>query len=178
MASKIKVTYTDYENYCKIADELQYKCPKWPTKDDIRQKIFPNLECMLPFLTWVLETAPTPITAADKESKEILTAISKEYYTMVEYIPDARKNKAYGLPIQMTYDEYEEMCREAEKSKKVIRKWPTIEQVKRYGLQRFKAKLPWYILVLEKAPEPVTPEEKECRNYINALLRTNIQFTE
>lgn len=179
MAEKIYVTYEQYGNYCGNADKIPYQCPKWPAKEDIRDKILPNLDTMLPFLVWVLETTPEPKTQEEKEVKEMLESIQKEFYEFVDEIPENHKNKSVsGLPIKMTYDEYEAMCEAASASGTKIRKWPTVDQVKKYGLSKFKEKLPWYIKVIETAPDPSTPEEKACWHYINKLILANVQFTD
>lgn len=177
-SKKIIVPYNQIVQYRKDAKKIAYKCPRWPTMTEINTKILPNLDAMLPFLMWVNETAPKPTTQEEKMAKAALIEIMKGNFKYEKTVGEPKKSLPRITPIEMTWEKYEEMFLAAENSTKGIKKWPTMEEIKKRDPSKFKEMLPWYIEVLESTPTPSTEEEKECWRYINDLIRTNVHFIE
>lgn len=63
----------DLDKLCEDFEEMKFKAEAWwPTVEEIRTLIEPNLKEMLPFALWITETADTPQTDADKEAQKYL----------------------------------------------------------------------------------------------------------
>lgn len=177
MAEKIKVLSSDYEKYCADAEAMRYKCTKWPELEDIRDKIMTNLKIMLPFIAWILYTAPEPVNKREEDVKYFLDSITKEYYEYVEKEEELDEIPVSEKIIEMSFDSYVEECEKAEEIGPVAEGWPTLEELKRDGVRNLKKNLKKYIRLTEMTPCN-TPEEKECCKYLNRLITANIRFYE
>ena len=177
MAEKIKVLNGEYEKFCTDAEEMKYKCRSWPEITDIRDKILPNLEAMLPFIAWVLYTAPEPTNRREEDVKHFLHSITKDYYEYVEDEKDLDDVPIGTKQIEMPFDTYITLCDEAESMGPDPDGWPSLEQVKKEGIRSLKKNLKRYIRLAEVTP-CTTKEEKDCCQYLNRLIQANVRFTD
>lgn len=70
---KPEITYDEYELLTQRISKNPYKCKTWwPTIEEIKERIEPNLEKNFEFLIWIMETANDPITEAEKECKSYI----------------------------------------------------------------------------------------------------------
>ena len=73
---KVQMTLKAYDNLCDRLCENEYQCGEWwPTIEDIQTYIEPEPEKYLEFMVWITETATTPQTEEEKESKNMLNRI-------------------------------------------------------------------------------------------------------
>ena len=63
----------DLDKLCEDFEEMKFKAEAWwPTVEEIRTLIEPNLKEMLSFALWITETADPPQSDADKEAQKYL----------------------------------------------------------------------------------------------------------
>ena len=68
-----------FEEYDILADRLSknnFKCGDWwPTVEEIKEKIEPNVSKYIEFLIWITETADMPETPEQKASKKYINQL-------------------------------------------------------------------------------------------------------
>lgn len=177
MQEKIKVLSSDYDMFCANAEKMRYKCQKWPELSDIRDKIMPNLKDMLPFIAWILYTAPDPANSRERDVKHFLDTITREYYEYVDEPEDMDQIPVCASPMVMTFDEYIALCESAEEKGPDPDGWPSLAELKSDGVRMLKKNLKKYIRLMEATP-CTTPKEKECCQYLNRLVQMNLRFVD
>ena len=70
---KKELTMEKLDALCEKFDSFPFKCGAWwPTIQEIKTHIEPNLKGNLEFLIWIAETADTPRTEQERESKKYI----------------------------------------------------------------------------------------------------------
>jgi hypothetical protein len=70
---KKEMSYEKFDALCDRFDVAPFKCgARWPTILEIKEYIEPKIEQNLEFLIWIAETADSPKTEAEKESKKYI----------------------------------------------------------------------------------------------------------
>lgn len=70
---KTTISFDDYDILTERLNNNNFKCGDWwPTIEEIKTYIEPNLNKNLEFLIWITETADTPRTEEQKASKKYI----------------------------------------------------------------------------------------------------------
>lgn len=87
---KKKMTFSEYENEIERLENIGIE-PKgfWPTVEEIRTEIEPNVRHELPFLIWLAELNPT--RHLSKEDKECSNYVRRLINSNLELVYDEEK---------------------------------------------------------------------------------------
>lgn len=67
------MTYDDFDAMCERLNALNFKCGAWwPTLDDVKKCIEPNIKSNMEFAIWITETASEPKTEEERQVKHYL----------------------------------------------------------------------------------------------------------
>lgn len=70
---KTTMSFDDYDILTERLSNNTFKCGDWwPTVEEIKQYIEPQLTKNIEFLIWIAETADSPQTEEEKESKKYI----------------------------------------------------------------------------------------------------------
>lgn len=73
---KTNMSFSELDALCNRVGDNSYKCGDWwPTIEEIKTYIEPNLSKHVEFLCWILETADAPVTKEQIESKKYINAL-------------------------------------------------------------------------------------------------------
>ena len=69
----VDFTQTEFDKLCDYMDELSFRCSSWfPTIEEIKEKLEPNIERDIYFAIWILETSDEPTTRSGIEARRYL----------------------------------------------------------------------------------------------------------
>ena len=72
----VNMTQAKFDELCNSLSQMQYKCEDWfPTLDEIKTLLEPNIEHDIKFALWILETGPAPKTQDQKEARRYLMSL-------------------------------------------------------------------------------------------------------
>lgn len=67
------MSFDEYDTLIDRLNDNSFKCEDWwPTVEEIKEKIEPDLQKNLEFLIWIMETAQPPETEEQKASKKYI----------------------------------------------------------------------------------------------------------
>lgn len=67
------MTYDDFDAMCERLGSLNFKCDSWwPTMDEVKSHIEPNIKSNMEFAIWITETASEPQTDEERRVKRYL----------------------------------------------------------------------------------------------------------
>lgn len=70
------ITQSRFNEMCEAFDEMQYRCGDWfPTMDEIKKYLEPNIERDYKFAIWILETSDKPNTPEKVEARRYLMSL-------------------------------------------------------------------------------------------------------
>lgn len=73
---KKEITYDELDAMLDRFDKAKYKCGNWwPSLEEIKQYIEPDIKNKLEFALWISETATEPITDEDKIARQYLNKL-------------------------------------------------------------------------------------------------------
>ena len=82
---KSTLTFDDYDTLTDRLNNNNYKAEDWwPTVEEIKTYIEPNLNKNFEFLIWITETADAPVTEEQKESKKYINNLLIKTLKLVE----------------------------------------------------------------------------------------------
>lgn len=70
------LSYDDIDALCERISDNKYKCGAWwPSLEEIKTKIEPDMDANIEFAIWISETAEEPVTDAQKEASTYLRSL-------------------------------------------------------------------------------------------------------
>lgn len=82
---KSTITFEELDKLNERLNDNSFKCGDWyPTIEEIKEYIEPNINKNLEFLCWILETAEPPVTKEQIESKKYINKLLIKYLKIVE----------------------------------------------------------------------------------------------
>lgn len=70
------ITQSKFDEMCDAYDAMRYKCDDWfPTIEEIKTYLEPNIEHDYKFALWILETSHPPKTEKEKEARRYLMSL-------------------------------------------------------------------------------------------------------
>ncbi len=89
---KSTMSFDEYDILANRLSKNNFKCGDWwPTVDEIKEKIEPNVNKYIEFLIWILETADPPETPEQQESKKYINRLLINSLKFVEKTPESVK---------------------------------------------------------------------------------------
>jgi len=102
-----------FEEYDILADRVSqntFKCGDWwPTVEEIKEKIEPNVNKYIEFLIWILETADAPETPEQKESKKYINNLLIKTLKFVDKSSENVRNAIEAQKEAETNDDGDEL---------------------------------------------------------------------
>ena len=106
-----EITFDEYEAMCERYEEAPFKCENWfPTIDDIKFRIEPEIDKNIDFLVWIVETCTTPRTDEEKEVVKYINDLIKKNVEFVEQHEKTSKSSKKKKIDEKEIDEFEEGC--------------------------------------------------------------------
>lgn len=79
----VKEGKVSFEEYERLYDGMQHVCLErdgwWPSEDEVRDIIIPNANLCLDFITWILDTGPSPRTKEEKRIRKLLVKVLEDH---------------------------------------------------------------------------------------------------
>lgn len=173
---QILITSEAAKQAAERVQKLKFAADYWPTEDDVRRIIIPNIQDMYMYICWTLETCHSPSSLQELESQKMLQDVIKKYFALDDGAElDTGKTSEI---ITMTYDKYERLCEEADQDENRATEWPSIKEMNKWikeGMEPAVEKFIWY---LETAPTPVTEKEMNAQKYMNMVIRSRVMFVD
>lgn len=89
---KSTMSFDEYDLLADRVSKNNFKCGDWwPTVEEIKTRIEPNVGKYIEFLVWILETADMPETKEQKESKNYINKLLINNLKLVNNTPQSVK---------------------------------------------------------------------------------------
>ncbi len=103
---KSTMSFDEYDLLADRVSKNNFKCGDWwPTIEEIKTKIEPNVNKYIEFLVWILETAEMPETPEQKASKNYINKLLINNLKLVNNTPQSVKAAMEALKSAQEQDD-------------------------------------------------------------------------
>lgn len=103
---KSTMSFDEYDLLADRVSKNNFKCGDWwPTVEEIKTRIEPDVNKYIEFLVWILETADMPETQEQKESKKYINKLLINNLKLVNNTPQSVRNAMEALKSAQEQDD-------------------------------------------------------------------------